>query len=107
VFRVGFRAFPVGSGCSGWGSGFYRHPDKNEYINNLRTQFLLLQLKLDFYVKSNEHQIEFTNFGSNFVLFGQFIVERYFKLGYSITQRIKGDATLSRGYVSPLYCKAL
>ena len=27
VFRVGFRVFRVGSGCSGWGSGFYRHPD--------------------------------------------------------------------------------
>ena len=26
VFRVGFRVFRVGSGCSGWGSGFYRHP---------------------------------------------------------------------------------
>ena len=28
VFRVGFRVFRVGSGCSGWGSGFYRHPPK-------------------------------------------------------------------------------
>jgi hypothetical protein len=26
VFRVGFRVFRVGSACSGWGSGFYRHP---------------------------------------------------------------------------------
>jgi hypothetical protein len=26
VFRVGFRVFRVCSGCSGWGSGFYRHP---------------------------------------------------------------------------------
>jgi hypothetical protein len=26
MFRVGFRVFRVGSGCSGWGSGFYRHP---------------------------------------------------------------------------------
>jgi hypothetical protein len=33
VFRVGFRVFRVGfrvgSGCSGWGSGFYRHPKQN------------------------------------------------------------------------------
>jgi hypothetical protein len=29
VFRVGFRVFRVGSGCSGWGSGFYRHPFKH------------------------------------------------------------------------------
>jgi hypothetical protein len=26
VFRVGFWVFRVGSGCSGWSSGFYRHP---------------------------------------------------------------------------------
>jgi hypothetical protein len=33
VFRVGFRVFRVGSGCSGRGSGFYRHPEVWPKVN--------------------------------------------------------------------------
>jgi hypothetical protein len=36
VFRVGFRVFRVGSGCSGWGSGFYRHPILNTVEGKLQ-----------------------------------------------------------------------
>ena len=52
VFRVGFRVFRVGSGCSGWGSGFYRHPLIKDSLFTAKSACLTTTLKIfyeDFY----------------------------------------------------------
>jgi hypothetical protein len=79
VFRVGFRVFRVGSGCSGWGSGFYRHPNFGPFRRNfviglfqslsktrLRVSFTSLYLQICTFITVSHLQA--TNVGLIFVV---------------------------------------